>query len=123
MSFSDDLSSCMSPLPAPTLDGANEVLEWLDQLHSAWEASGGEAETTVAALVAAGAITGVDEAALATAGALTVGAYIAALVACLVSIAASSIWDLITASATPTWLQGELTAQAEAQGIPQEATA
>src|SRR5262249_12800230 len=88
MSFSDDLTSCMSPLPAPTVEGANELMEFLDQLHSAWESSGGDEEMLLTALVAAGAVTGIDEAALATAGTVTVVAYLAALVACSVSVLA-----------------------------------
>jgi hypothetical protein len=124
MAFSDCLTSCMSPLPAPTVEGAEDVADFLHQLHSAWENSGGESEMLVSGLVAAGAVTGIDEAALATAGALTVGVYIAALTACLTTCLASSVWDLISAPITPSWLAAQLTAQAETQGIPQpEATA
>ena len=75
-------------------------------------------------LVAAGAVTGIDEAALATAGTVTVVAYLSALVACSVSILASDVWDVITSDVTPTWLQSDLQAQAEQQGVEQpEATA
>ena len=124
MSFSDDLTSCMSPLPAPTVEGANELMEFLDQLHSAWESSGGDEEMLLTALVAAGAVTGIDEAALATAGTVTVAAYLAALVACSVSVLASDVWDLISSNDTPSWLQSDLQAQAEQQGVEQpEATA
>src|SRR5436309_3221638 len=117
MSFSDDLGSCMSPLPAPTVDGVEEVMEWLHELHTAWEASGGETEMLLTGLVAAGAVTGIDEAALGTAGALTVGVYIAALTACIVTTLGPSIWDALTAPAIPSWLLSQLTAQAETQGI------
>lgn len=124
MSFSDDLTSCMAPLPAPTVEGADELMEFLDQLHSSWESSGGDDEMLLSGLVAAGAVTGVDEAALATAGAVTVAAYLSALVACSVSILASDVWDVISADVTPSWLQSDLQAQAEQQGVEQpEATA
>ena len=124
MSFSDDLTSCMSPLPAPTVEGADELMEFLDQLHSAWESSGGDEETLLTALVAAGAVTGIDEAALATAGAVTVAGYLSALIACSVTILASDVWDVVTSDVTPYWLQSDLQAQAEQQGIEQpEATA
>ena len=124
MSFSDDLTNCMSPLPAPTVEGADELMEFLDQLHSAWESSGGDDEMLLSGLVAAGAVTGIDEAALATAGTVTVVAYLSALVACSVSILASDVWDVITSDVTPTWLQSDLQAQAEQQGVEQpEATA
>ena len=124
MSFSDDLTSCMAPLPAPTVEGVDELMEFLDKLHSSWEASGGDDEMLLTALVAAGAVTGIDEAALATAGTVTVVAYLAALVACSVSILASDVWDEITSPVTPSWLQADLQAQAEQQGVEQpEATA
>jgi hypothetical protein len=124
MSFSDDLTSCMAPLPAPTVEGADELMEFLDKLHSAWESSGGDDEMLLSALVAAGAVTGIDEAALATAGTVTVVAYLAALVACSVSILATDVWDEITSPVTPAWLQSDLQAQAEQQGVEQpEATA
>jgi hypothetical protein len=124
MSFSSDLSSCMSPLPAPTIDGVEEFLDWLHQVHTAWEASGGESEMLIAGLVAAGAVTGIDEAALAAAGAATVMAYLAVATGCMTSILASDVWDWITADTTATWLQSQLMAQAQSQGISQpEATA
>jgi hypothetical protein len=117
MSFNSDLASCMYPLPAPNSEGMDELIEFLDQLHSAWENSGGEADTTIMALVAAGAVVGIDEAALAAAGAATVLTYITSLTLCAARGLSSSVWDWITADATPTWLQSNLMAQAQAQGI------
>jgi len=126
MSFSSDFTTCMSPLPTPGQigDSTAEVLEVLHKLHDAWEAAGADEEMALAALVALGAATGVDEEVLAALGqavaqaaAITVAAYIAACVACLVSSGSSSVWDLIKSSATPSWLQGQLTAEAEKQGI------
>jgi hypothetical protein len=124
MSFVDDFRSCMSPLPIPDVDGVNEALEFLDKLHSAWENAGGDEEMLMTALLAAGAVTGIDEGAIAALGTATVAAYIAACVACAVSAAGSSIWDLISSSSTPSWLQGDLRTAANDKGItPADATA
>jgi hypothetical protein len=122
MSFSDSFTSCMSPLPTPTalLDSAGEALEFLHKLHQAWEAAGGDDEMTIGALVALGAATGIDEAALAALGeaaAVTVSAYIAACLACLVTAAGSSIWDLISASDVSDWARQQLVAEADKQGV------
>jgi hypothetical protein len=126
MGFSDSFSQCMSPLPTPgeILDSAGEVVELLHKLHQAWEAAGGDEDMTIAALVAAGAATGIDEAALAVLGeiaadaaAVTVAAYTVACVGCLVGAAGSSIWQLVASNDTPSWLQGQLQAEAEQQGV------
>jgi len=119
MSFESDLQSCLSPLPAPTVDGMSELVEFLHQLHSAWENAGGDEETLVTALVAAGAVTGIDEAALAAAGELTVAAYVGALAGCITAVLATDVWDWISSSSTEDWLQQALVAQAQAQGIQQ----
>jgi len=119
VSFSSDVQSCMSPLPVPSLDSGAEALELLHNLHQAWEASGGDAET-VAGLVAAGALVGVDEAALAVLGAVaeaTVVAYSAALAACVVAALGSSVWGLIASA--DTYVGSQLEAAAQQQGIPQ----
>ena len=62
MSFTDDFNSCMSssglPTPSQVFDSLSDALEFLHQLHTAWEASGGDEEMTLAALAAAGAATG-----------------------------------------------------------------
>lgn len=124
MSFSDDFSNCMSsnglPTPSGVFDSLSDMSEFLHELHTAWEGAGGEEETTLAALVALGAVTGIDETVLAGAGAVTVGAYLAACLACVVSAAGSAVWDEITGPSPimDLWLRGELTAQADAQNIP-----
>jgi hypothetical protein len=131
MSFSDDFSSCMSsnslPSPGDIADSVGDLLEFVDKLHTAWESAGGDDEMLIGGLVALGAATGIDEAVLAALGeaaSVTVLAYIAACVACAVTAAGSSIWSRISASDTPSWLQGQLTAQAETQGVANpEATA
>lgn len=126
MGFSSDFAACMSPLPTPGQigDSTAEVLEVLHKLHDAWEAAGADEEMALAALVALGAATGIDEEVLAALGqavaqaaAITVVAYIAACVACVVSCGGSSVWNLIKSGATPSWLQGQLTAEAEKQGV------
>jgi len=111
----------MAPLPAPTLDGASEVLEWVHQVHAAWESSGGETETLMAGLVAAGAVTGIDEAALAALGEATVLTYLAAVTACSVKCAGSSIWDAITAS-NDSFVQSTFTAAADNAGIAKDSS-
>jgi hypothetical protein len=120
MGFSDDFAACMSPLPVPSLDGLDEVAEFLDKVHNAWESAGGNDEVLLSALVAAGAVTGIDEAALGTAAALTVGAYLAACAGCLASVLASDVWDAITAPVVPDWLQQALTVAANEKNIPQK---
>jgi hypothetical protein len=123
MSFSDDFASCMSPLPTPgdILDSASDVAEFMHQLHQAWEASGGEAETTLGAIAALGAATGLDEAVLAAfaaAGSVTVLGYLAACASCVVVAAGSSIWDLITSPINPA-ISSMLASAANEKGIEQ----
>ena len=128
MSFSDDFASCMSssglPSPSEVFDALSDALDILHQLHTAWESAGGDEEMTMAALLALGAATGIDEAALAAlaaafadAAAITVTAYVAACVACAVSAAGSAVWDAI-ATTDDSWLHDQLVAQADAQDIP-----
>jgi hypothetical protein len=114
----------LAPLPAPQslLDSAGDFLEWLEQLHSAWENAGGDEEMTLAALLALGAVVGVDEtfvAAVGTAAQVTVLAYIAACAACLVSASGSAVWGLIS-STDDSYIQNQLTVAANDQGITQD---
>jgi len=88
--FFDNWKQCMngSGLPVPSVEDANQALEFVHQLHDAWEAAGGDEEMTIGALVAAGALTGVDEATLEVLGLVAqvaVTVYVAACVACLAS--------------------------------------
>ena len=128
MSFSDDFSSCMSssglPSPSDVFDGLSDALETLHKLHNAWENAGGDEEMTMAALLALGAATGIDEATLAAlatafaaAAGITVLAYLAACLSCAVSAAGSAVWNAI-ASTDDSWLHDQLVAQADAQDIP-----
>ncbi len=124
MSFSDDFNSCMSssglPTPSQLFDSLSDALEFLHTLHNAWENAGGDEEMTLVALVAAGALVGVDETALAALGAaagITVVAYLTACLSCVVSVAGSSIWNMISSTDDP-WLKDQLVAQADQQDIP-----
>lgn len=128
MSFSDDFNNCMTsnglPAPADLFDALSDALEVLHKLHNAWESAGGDEEMTMVALLALGAAVGIDETILAALGAafaeaaeITVAAYLAACLSCAVSAAGSAVWNAIASTDDP-WLQGELTAQADIQGVP-----
>lgn len=119
MSFSSDFASCLYPLPAPGdfLDTAGEFVEWLEQLHSAWENSGGNEEALMVTLITAGAITGIDEAGLTALAGVTVLTYIGACAACLASATASAVWDLIS-STDDSFIRDKLTVAANDKGIP-----
>jgi len=108
----------MNPLPTPgdVLDSADDFLEWLEKLHSAWENAGGDEEMLMAALIAAGAVTGIDETAVAALAGVTVLAYISACAGCLVVAAGSSIWDLIS-STDDSFIKDKLTVAANDKGI------
>jgi hypothetical protein len=99
-------------------------MEFLHQLHNAVESSGGDVEMTIGALVAAGALVGVDEAAIAALGeaaGVTVAAYIAACAACAVAAAGSSVWDTITAS-NDSYLTQQFTVAANDAGVKPSAS-
>ncbi len=102
MSFTE----CMHDkgLPVPNLDGLDEFVEFIDNLHQAWDAAGGEADTTLAALVALGAVTGVDETILAAAGTVAVGFYIAACITCLASTPIDLLRDLFSKVELPSFM-------------------
>jgi hypothetical protein len=132
MTFTDNFNSCMSssglPTPSQVFDSVTDALEFLDQLHTAWEAAGADEEMTLAALAALGAATGIDEgvlAILAAAAEATVEAYLTACFGCLVSASVSSgmSWQNLFASTNDSWSQGQLTVAANDQGIDTSATA
>ncbi len=106
--FSDAFNACMSsnglPTPGQVVDSVGDVLELLHKLHTACEAAGADEEMTIGALIAAGAVVGIDETVLAALGAaagITVGAYIAACAACVVSAVTPDILQPLLASAEP----------------------
>ena len=96
MSFGDCMRS--AGLPVPSIDGLNEAKEFIENLHQAWEAAGGEADTTLAALLAVGAVTGIDEAAVAGAAAVTVSFYIGACIGCLAAAGVEALKDLFASN-------------------------
>lgn len=124
MSFSDDWAQCMrsNGMPVITLDNLGEIKEFIENVHQAWENSGGETEMTLAALAAAGAATGLDEAVLevlGTAAEITVVAYIAGCVSCLAAVGADALRDLFAQNAP----QPFLTQQLADLGVKLEGTA
>lgn len=132
MTFTADFNSCMSssglPTPEQVFDSVSDALEFLHQLHDAWEAAGADEEMTLAAIAVAGAATGIDEgvlAALAAAGAATVTAYLTACFACLAStwLSTGISWQDFLASTDDPWVQNQLTVAANDQGINTSGTA
>ncbi len=83
--FSENWEQCMHGmgLLVPSVEDANEALEFVHKLHSAWENAGGNEQMTIGALIVLGAFVGVDETALAALGVaaeITATAYIAACI-------------------------------------------
>lgn len=105
MAFSYDFKACLAPLPTPAeaLDTLADIMEFIEKLHGAFEAAGGEAEVTLAAAATVGAAAGVDEAVLevaATAGETAITVYIAACAGCAVKVAgADAVSKLLATSA------------------------
>jgi len=115
MSFSDDFTSCMSSngLPVPTVEDLNQAKEIIEQIHQAWEAAGGDEAMTIAALIALGAATGIDEEVLAALGAaagVTVAVYISGCVRCMASAGIDQLRQLF-ASNPPQPFMTDLLAQ------------
>jgi hypothetical protein len=116
--FSDRFVGCMTGknLPAPVLESANDVLEFIHQAHSAIEALGFSPEVTLAEFIAAAVAGGfIAPAAGATIleGGEVVGevlaiAFLVACVACLVSAAGPSICDLFASNPPEPFVQEQL---------------
>jgi hypothetical protein len=133
MSFTEDFNSCMAstglPTPVEVFDSLSDAIEFLHQVHDAWETAGGDEEMTLAAFAAlGGAATGIDEtvlAALGAAAAITVTAYAAQCASCLVSawVSTGISWSDFLASTDDSWVQGQLTVAAQDQGIDTTTTA
>ena len=100
----------------PNVEDANEALEFLHKLHSAWENAGGEVELTIGSLLAVGAVFGVDEGALVVLGEMgqvAVVTYLSFCTSCLASVAFDDIKRLFSANELPAFVVAEL----ESQGI------
>src|SRR5438045_1101685 len=90
--FSKAWIACMHNRGLPVIDveTVGEAIEFLERIRAALEKSGGDGKLTIGALLAAGAIVGVDKAALAVLGeAAQVAAalYLGACIGCMGSVA------------------------------------
>jgi hypothetical protein len=116
--FSDRFVGCMSGknLPAPVLESANDVLEFIHQAHSSIEALGFNPEVTLAEFIpvaiAAGLIAPEVGAAILEGGEVVGGVLLIALltacVACLVSAAGPSLGDLFASNPPDAFVQEQL---------------
>ncbi len=106
MSFGDCMQS--SGLPVPSVDSLNDAKEFIENLHQAWEAAGGEMEMTMTALLALGAITGIDEGTVAAAAAVTVSAYIGACIGCLAAAGVEALKDLFASNPPQDFMSQQL---------------
>ncbi len=112
-SFSEGWEQCMhsSGLPVPNVEDANEALEFLHKLHSAWENAGGDEQLTIGALLALGAVVGFDEGALAVLGEVAQVAavlYLSACVGCLAAVAFDDLRRLLASNELPDFVVAEL---------------
>jgi len=106
MSFVDCMQS--SGLPVPSVDSLNDAKELIENLHQAWEAAGGEMDMTLTALLAAGAITGIDEGAVAAVAAVTVSAYIGACIGCLAAAGVEALKQLFASNPPQDFMSQQL---------------
>jgi hypothetical protein len=103
-------------LPAPVLESANDVLEFIHQAHAAVEALGFNPEVTLAEFVAAALAAGFIAPGVAAAlleggevvGEILVIAFLMACVACLVSAAGPSISDLFASNPPEPFVREQL---------------
>ncbi len=114
--FSEQWVQCMhgNGLPVLSVEDAHEALELVDKLHQAMENAGGDVEVTIGALIAAGAIVGIDEAALVVLGeAAEVAAaiYISACIACIASVAIDDLKEFFANNELPDFVVAELDSQ------------
>lgn len=116
--FFENWVQCMDKngFPVPSVETANEAIEFVHQLHSAWENAGGDEEMTIGALLALGAAAGIDEAALAVLGEIAevaVLVYIGACTLCIASVAIDDVKLLFANNELPDFM----VAQLENQGV------
>ncbi len=115
--FSDNWVQCMhsNGLPVPSVEDANEALEYVHKIHSALEnASGGEAEVTIGTLIALGAFAGVDEVVLIALGdvaQVAAALYLSACIGCIASVAFDDLKKLFAENELPDFVVAELDSQ------------
>jgi len=114
--FSESWEQCMhgNGLPVPSVEDANEALELMHKLHSAWENAGGDEQMTIGALIALGALAGVDEGALVVLGEVAQVAaalYISACIGCIASVALDDLKNLFAENELPDFVVAELDGQ------------
>jgi hypothetical protein len=114
--FSEAWAQCMhrNGLPVPDVETANEALEFIDALHSAWEHAGGGEELLIGGLIAAGAFVGADEAALTLLGhvaQVAAALYISACVTCIGSVAIDDLKGLFAQGQVPDFVVAQLDSQ------------
>jgi hypothetical protein len=114
--FSQKWQGCMRSqhLPVPTIENANEALEFVDMLHSAWENAGGEAGMTLGALIGTGALNAAGEQTLivlAAAVDIAVVVYLSACMNCVVYSGFDDVKKLFASNQLPAYVLDELNKQ------------
>lgn len=114
--FFEKWEQCMHGhgFPVPNVEDANEAIELLHKLHSAWENAGGEEVMTIGALLATGAIIGIDEAVLMVleeVAQIAVAIYIGACIGCIASVAIDDLRGLFASNEIPDFVVAELNNQ------------
>lgn len=110
--FFENWKQCMqgNGLPIPKVEDATEALHFLEQLHQAWENSGGEVEMTIGALASAGGA-GLSEEVLIAIGVaadVVIVLYINQGIGCLSSVALDELKRLFADNELPEFVVAEL---------------
>ena len=115
--FGEDWERCMTGkgLPVPSVEDANEALEFLHQLHSAMDnVTGGEAEMTIGTLLASGALGGIGEGSLVILGGIAqtlVAVYLSQAISCLGVVAGGELRKLFSSNELADFVVAELDIQ------------
>lgn len=119
--FFEKWERCMKKVgfPVPTAETPSEALEFLHQLHTAWEAAGGDNEMIIGVLMAPGAAAAINEDAIIVLGAIAnvaVIVYVNQCISCLTAVAIKDLKDLFATNDLPDFVVAEL----ENQGVDLE---